>query len=742
MKPDFALSLSMEGIALMCRSKTGWHLIGDVPLEHRDLGEALAALRDEADVLSGGDAACKLVLPNDQIKYLQIPAAASDAEQQVIDALDGATPYAVTELAFDFTEIDDEFLIAAVAKETLQEAEEFALQHGFKPVCFVAIPEGGEFDGEPFFGATQAVETLLGAGVLPTPDIDAIEISGAGRPYEFSPIGESEELPAPTPSFSSIREKISGQQTEQSQDEASRQVSPRFTPVTAEPPARPESPVQPEPEPEPAAEPEQDVELPEPTAFVSPPKNPAPIKPPAPEPQVAKPAPFVAEPPAKPEPVAQEPAPAAIQPQPAPSLVATTQENDVNPTEISASLMAAPMALKRLTTRAKRVRAKPARARQNNEQRRLLALAVLAFISVTLASVLAWSSLATDRSIASVLFGRELTAEAQADVDIEALAPSSEETLTDSAEIEALEEGIPVPEVTLTEAALLEAEARYAATGIWDLAPIKSIAPSTEDLKQLYIGSFETSQITHDAIALPSAEALIASDLGIAAQVDPLPFGTEITFDDRGLVVASPEGTLSPNWVMVFSGKPQVVPASFPTRAIVTPENLTQDELDALRDRLSQLRPKARPSDILEQNERSSLGGITLSELAAIRPQMRPEDPAFAAAAAVVASIDPNDLVGGTEYAVTLSIRPEARPAGFAKKVERLQSQVSTVAVPAAAATAPSIPTSASVARSATQANAINLRRINLIGVYGTTSDRRALVRLVSGRYKKITGLT
>ena len=47
----------------------------------------------------------------------------------------------------------------------------------------------------------------------------------------------------------------------------------------------------------------------------------------------------------------------------------------------------------------------------------------------------------------------------------------------------------------------------------------------------------------------------------------------------------------------------------------------------------------------------------------------------------------------------------------------------------------PSVPSSASVTRAATQENAINLRRINLIGVSGSPSDRRALVRLPSGRF-------
>jgi len=50
----------------------------------------------------------------------------------------------------------------------------------------------------------------------------------------------------------------------------------------------------------------------------------------------------------------------------------------------------------------------------------------------------------------------------------------------------------------------------------------------------------------------------------------------------------------------------------------------------------------------------------------------------------------------------------------------------------------PRIPSSASVSRQATVRNAINLRDVNLIGVYGTPSNRRALVRLPSGRYKKV----
>ena len=35
--------------------------------------------------------------------------------------------------------------------------------------------------------------------------------------------------------------------------------------------------------------------------------------------------------------------------------------------------------------------------------------------------------------------------------------------------------------------------------------------------------------------------------------------------------------------------------------------------------------------------------------------------------------------------------------------------------------------------------NAINLRKVNLIGVYGKPSSRRALIRLSNGRYQKVS---
>ncbi|NNK78646.1 MAG: hypothetical protein HKP40_08040, partial [Litoreibacter sp.] len=48
-------------------------------------------------------------------------------------------------------------------------------------------------------------------------------------------------------------------------------------------------------------------------------------------------------------------------------------------------------------------------------------------------------------------------------------------------------------------------------------------------------------------------------------------------------------------------------------------------------------------------------------------------------------------------------------------------------------------PISASVARAATDNNAISLGSVALVGVFGTPSNRRALVRMPNGKFKKVS---
>ncbi|MBT8408346.1 MAG: type IV pilus biogenesis protein PilP, partial [Alphaproteobacteria bacterium] len=102
----------------------------------------------------------------------------------------------------------------------------------------------------------------------------------------------------------------------------------------------------------------------------------------------------------------------------------------------------------------------------------------------------------------------------------------------------------------------------------------------------------------------------------------------------------------------------------------------------------------------------------------------------------------PAEIVA-SRNAIAISLPPRHRPANFAARVEtaRAANQRNEASAVSAAVAAPQgqrSPTVASVARQATTQDAIDLRRLNLIGVYGSASDRRALIRMPSGRYVKV----
>ena len=198
MKPNFALILSLDGIALLQRSSPGWSIVGEAAPESPELASQMSALRAAAETLSPGTATFKVVVPNDQIRYLSIPAdgANPQARQKAVEAaLDGTTPYALDELAIDWTVTGDHLQIAAVALETLAEADEFARGYGFTPVSFAGLPEGRDFTGEPFFGTAHDVpenETV-------EPDLVTMRISGRVRMPAAVPPVEEAEATAPAP---------------------------------------------------------------------------------------------------------------------------------------------------------------------------------------------------------------------------------------------------------------------------------------------------------------------------------------------------------------------------------------------------------------------------------------------------------------------------------------------------------------------------------------------------------------
>ena len=180
MKPNFALSLSFEGIRLLHRSGTGWTPVGEVGLDSPDLGGELAVLRKTALALDPAGLRSKLILPNEQIRYLALDTTRA-SEDEIRAALGDATPYRLDELVWDVVRGGGRTYIAAVARETLDEAETFALDHRFGPVSFVAVPEEFTFIGEPFFGQTKVAAMLLPGGETVERDAVAVAVKpGAG----------------------------------------------------------------------------------------------------------------------------------------------------------------------------------------------------------------------------------------------------------------------------------------------------------------------------------------------------------------------------------------------------------------------------------------------------------------------------------------------------------------------------------------------------------------------------------
>ncbi|MEI4486707.1 hypothetical protein V8J36_10945, partial [Frigidibacter sp. MR17.14] len=181
MKPAFALSLAPEGIVLLERDAGGWLAIGEVGFDQEDAEGAIQDLSAAAHRRRPGAVASKLILPSTQILYLSVDAPGPDAatrRRQIARALEGRTPYPVDTLVYDWSGTGTQVKVAVVARETLDEAEAFAEANGFNPVSFVALPENGQFAGEPWFGQSASARRWIPEGERLVRDQDPVRVVG------------------------------------------------------------------------------------------------------------------------------------------------------------------------------------------------------------------------------------------------------------------------------------------------------------------------------------------------------------------------------------------------------------------------------------------------------------------------------------------------------------------------------------------------------------------------------------
>ncbi|MEM1360406.1 MAG: hypothetical protein AAGF94_01655 [Pseudomonadota bacterium] len=158
--PDCALALAFEGVSLRRRRADAWVAQGEAMFDAPDLRAAMTRLKVRA-MGSEGKAAPQvlLILPSDQVLYQRLRgrAAGPDGAAAVREALDGQTPYALSQLRFCFERLEHGGIgFAAVAKETLQEAESFAREQGFNPVGCLAGAEPGVLPHAAWFGLSSS----------------------------------------------------------------------------------------------------------------------------------------------------------------------------------------------------------------------------------------------------------------------------------------------------------------------------------------------------------------------------------------------------------------------------------------------------------------------------------------------------------------------------------------------------------------------------------------------------------
>ncbi|WP_281823772.1 hypothetical protein [Jannaschia rubra] len=344
---------------------------------------------------------------------------------------------------------------------------------------------------------------------------------------------------------------------------------------------------------------------------------------------------------------------------------------------------------------------------------------------------------------------------------------------------------VPLPVVPLSDpqadALRTIATARNRATGD---APVIGTGPAPQDIGDVYVASIDPVVFDGDAVALPRMQPPTDA---FAPQTVPAPAGTAFDTNDDGLVVATEAGTLAPGGYRVVAGRPDIQPRVRPEEAGTAETASRTAEDEARRIILSRVRPAPRPDDASEQIERAAFSGLSRAEITRTRPEQRPDRVVAAAAAAQAASdaaaqaaseVAEEEALAAIEaataaaaaslanapqvqvapagpssgLALARSVRPGARPRAVEQAAARYVTARREQAAAASASTASQQPaaTSAdqgrqtvrsaggSVARAATQSNALRMREMNLIGVYGQPQARRALVRMPNGRYVKV----
>lgn len=263
----------------------------------------------------------------------------------------------------------------------------------------------------------------------------------------------------------------------------------------------------------------------------------------------------------------------------------------------------------------------------------------------------------------------------------------------------------------------------YAATGIWVRGPDSEPAKWPEPLGDIYIASIDRVIELQDAVALPSPQSY-QTDTGIRTPAVPAPAGTIFELNALGLIKATAQGALAPEGYTVFLGRPSVTPPENPQADIEPVLNDARSLLTTNGTPLIDLRPRPRPAlSVLEAPAQQQTDALAL-----LRPKTRPDT--ISALSDAMATPAPDT---GLTAVPTPKIRPNALQTTVLSPEEAEGDEAAVTSA------APRIPSNAKVAEEATIQNALKLNDLNLIGVYGSGSSKRALVRFANGKRQMVS---
>ena len=269
----------------------------------------------------------------------------------------------------------------------------------------------------------------------------------------------------------------------------------------------------------------------------------------------------------------------------------------------------------------------------------------------------------------------------------------------------------------------VEIASLYTVSGIWPKVPRQAQPPSDVPLGDVYITSIDPSVLSLDAIALDKTTTV--SELKALLDIrSPLSIGSSFKLDKDGLTIATEVGALAPAGHQVFAGNPDVVP---PEKPLPNYLNIGDSKLNLKA--LSNLHPKLRPEDKTPE----ALTAAKRAILSEKKPRQRPKT-------IELSKYNLSNFETSSLNFKGLRIKPKERPTDLSMLIEQALGVIQNEGDEAnIIGIVPDVPSSPRVTKKATIQNVLNLRRTNLIGVYGNSKSRRALVRLSNGKRQMVT---